>query len=84
MNSIFPIQIAFMHFHLIIIQFFLWLSLKRQNSVPPPLNFQENFYLTKYSLGYWDMGIFILFRFFTYNKKEVKEKKYKKGFQLEI
>lgn len=30
------------------------------------------------------MWIFMLFRFFTYNKKEVKEKKYKKGFQLEI
>lgn len=57
MNSIFPIQMAFIHFHLINILFFLWLSLKRQNSVPPPLNFQENFYLTKYTLGYGDIYV---------------------------
>lgn len=48
---------AFIHFHLINILFFLWLSLKRQNSVPPPLNFQENFYLTKYTLGYVDIYV---------------------------
>lgn len=75
---------AFIHFHLINILFFLWLSLKRQNSVPPPLNFQENFYLTKYTLGYWDMGIFMLFRFFTYNKKEVKEKNIRKDSNLKF